>query len=138
VNALSQFKLVATLLILTATFSWVNIRLALLPHTIGLLVMGLGASLVIIGAEAVVPWLANHEDLAGLVGQFNFQGPVLEGMLAFLLFAGALQVDVVGLRSRAVTIGAMATIGILVSTAIIGCGVWGVADLMGVPISFST
>ncbi len=34
--------------------------------------------------------------------------------------------------------GAMATIGILVSTAIIGCGVWGVADLMGVPISFST
>jgi CPA1 family monovalent cation:H+ antiporter len=135
VNALSQFELVAVVLILTAMFSWVNIQLAILPHTIGLLVIGLGASLVLIGAEAAVPWLANLEDLAGLVGQFNFQGTVLEGMLAFLLFAGALQVDVVGLRSRAVTIGAMATIGVLVSTAIIGCVVWATADLIGVPIS---
>ena len=134
-NALSQFELVAILLILTATFSWVNIRLALLPHTIGLLVMGLGASLLVIGAETALPGLTNHEDLPGLVGQFNFQGTVLEGMLALLLFAGALQVDVVGLRSRAVTIGAMATIGVLVSTAIIGCVVWPTADLIGVPIS---
>jgi CPA1 family monovalent cation:H+ antiporter len=134
-NALSQFELVAILLTLTAAFSWVNNRLALLPHTIGLLVMGLGASLLVIGAETAVPGLVNYENLPGLVGQFNFQGTVLEGMLAFLLFAGALQVDVVGLRSRAVTIGAMATIGVVVSTATIGCVVWATGDLIGVPIS---
>jgi len=134
-NALSQFELVAILLTLTAAFSWVNNRLALLPHTIGLLVMGLGASLLVIGAETAVPGLVNYENLPGLVGQFNFQGTVLEGMLAFLLFAGALQVDVVGLRSRAVTIGAMATIGVVVSTAAIGCVVWATGDLIGVPIS---
>ena len=133
--ALSQFELVAILVLLTATFSWVNIRLALLPHTIGLLIMGLGASLVIIGAEAAVPILVNYENLAGLVGQFDFQGTVLEGMLAFLLFAGALHVNVLGLRSRAVTIGTMATLGVVVSTAIIGGGMWVAADLLGVPIS---
>jgi len=135
VIALSQFELVAILVLLTAMFSWVNIRLALLPHTIGLVVMGLGTSLVIIGAEAAVPSLVNYENLAGLVGQFDFQGTVLEGMLAFLLFAGALHVDVLGLRSRAVTIGTMATLGVVVSTAIIGGGVWVAADLLGVPIS---
>ena len=132
---MSQFELVATLLVLTATFSWVNFRLSVLPHTIGLLVMGLGASLVVIGAEAAMPGLFDYESLAALLRQVDFQQAVLEGMLAFLLFAGALHVDVVSLRSRAVTIGTMASLGVIVSTAIIGCVVWAAADLLGVAIS---
>ncbi len=132
---MSQFELVAILLVLTATFSWVNFRLALLPHTIGLLVMGLCASLVVIGAEVAAPGLFNYQGLAKLLRQVNFQKTVLDGMLAFLLFAGALHVDVVGLRSRAFTIGAMATVGVVVSTAIIGLGVWLAAGLLGVAIS---
>ena len=48
----SRFELVEILLIFTATFSWINIRLALLPHILGLLVMGLGASLSHPGFEA--------------------------------------------------------------------------------------
>ena len=133
--AISQFELAAILLTLTAAFSWVNFRLGLMPRTIGLLVMGLGASLVIIGAEAVVPGLVDYEDLAGLVRQVDFEGTVLHGMLAFLLFAGALHVDIANLRSRAFTIGAMATVGVVVSTAIIGCGVWLAAGVLGVAIS---
>ncbi len=132
---MSQFELVAILLVLTATFSWVNFRLAFLPHTIGLLVMGLGASLVVIGAEAAMPGLFNYESLAALLRQVHFQQTVLEGMLAFLLFAGALHVDVVSLRSRALTIGTMASLGVVVSTAIIGCVVWAAADLLGVAIA---
>jgi len=134
-TVLSQFELAAVFLFLTAAFSWINIRLALLPHTIGLLVLGLGASLVLIAAEAVVPGLTDYENLAGLVSAVDFEGTVLHGMLAFLLFAGALHVDVVSLRSRALTIGAMATLGVVVSTAIIGGGLWMAADLLGVPIS---
>ena len=133
--AISQFELAAILLTLTAAFSWVNFRLGLMPRTIGLLVMGLGASLVIIGAEAVVPGLVDYEDLAGLVRQVDFEGTVLHGMLAFLLFVGALHVDIANLRSRAFTIGAMATVGVVVSTAIIGCGVWLAAGVLGVAIS---
>ncbi len=132
---MSQFELVAILLVLTATFSWVNFRLAFLPHTIGLLVMGLGASLVVIGAESAMPGLFNYEGLAALLRQVDFQQTVLEGMLAFLLFAGALHVDLVSLRSRALTIGTMATLGVVVSTAIIGFVVWAAADLLGVAIS---
>ena len=133
--AISQFELAAILLTLTAAFSWVNYRLGLMPRTIGLLVMGLGASLVVIGAEAAVPGLADYEDLAGLVRQVDFEGTVLHGMLAFLLFAGALHVDIASLRSRAFTIGAMATVGVVVSTAIIGCGVWLAAGVLGLAIS---
>lgn len=133
--AISQFELAAILLTLTAIFSWVNHRLGLMPRAIGLLVMGLGASLVVIGAEVAVPGLVDYEDLAGLVRQVDFEGTILHGMLAFLLFAGALHVDVAGLRRRAFTIGAMATVGVVVSTAIIGFGVWLAAGYMGVAIS---
>lgn len=132
---MSHFELMALLLVFTAIFSWVNFRLAFLPHTIGLLVMGLGASLVVIGAEAVMPGLFKYEGLAALLRQVDFQETVLEGMLAFLLFAGALHVDVVSLRSRAITIGLMATLGVVVSTAIIGGVIWATADLLGVAIS---
>lgn len=133
-TSISQFELAAILLTLTAAFSWVNYRLGLMPRTIGLLVMGLGASLVVIGAEAAVPGLVDYEDLAGLVRQVDFEGTVLHGMLAFLLFAGALHVDIASLRSRALTIGAMATVGVVVSTAIIGCGIWLAAGVLGVAI----
>jgi CPA1 family monovalent cation:H+ antiporter len=132
---MSQFELVAMLLILTATFSWVNVKLAVMPHTIGLLVMGLSASLIVIGAEAVMPGLFNYEGLSVLLRQVDFQQTVLEGMLAFLLFAGALHVDVVSLRSRALTIGTMASLGVVASTAIIGSVVWAASDLLGVTIS---
>jgi len=134
-NAMPFFELAAILLVLTAVFGWINHRLAWLPHTIGLLVMGLGASLVITGAEAAFPGLLQFEDVAGLVRQVDFQETGLHGMLAFLLFAGALHVDVSRLRSRAFTIGAMATAGVVVSTAIIGFGVWLAAGVLGVAIS---
>ncbi len=129
---MSLFELGAILLVLTATFGWINHRLAWLPHTVGLLVMGLGASLVIIGAEAALPGLLQYEDLAGLVRQVDFQETVLDGMLAFLLFAGALHVDAPSLRSRAWTIGTMATVGVLLSTAIIGTGLWAAAKGLGI------
>lgn len=129
---MSLFELAASLLVLTATFSWINHRLGWLPHTIGLLVMGLGASLALIGAETAFPGLLQFEDVAGLVRQVDFQETVLEGMLAFLLFAGALHVDALSLRSRAWTIGTMATVGVLLSTAIVGVGFWAVAGMLGI------
>lgn len=52
---LSAFDLIAILLVLTAAFGWINHRFIRLPHTIGLLVMGLGASLLLIVVELAFP-----------------------------------------------------------------------------------
>lgn len=128
---MSPFELIAVLLVLTACLSWINRRLSFLPHTIGLLVMGLGASFVVVAVELALPQIALYEDLSGVVRQIDFQATVLDGMLAFLLFAGALHVDVAALRRRAVTIGSMATLGVLISTLIIGGGFWAIAGLFG-------
>lgn len=131
----SAFDLIALLLVLTATFGWINHRFIRLPNTIGMLVMGLASSLLLIAFELSVPEISLYEDLTQLVGEFDFQNTVLNGMLAFLLFAGALHVDLGLLRMRATVVGTMATVGVLISTVIVGLGFWGFAQLVGVDIS---
>ena len=131
---LSAFDLVAVLLVLTAAFGWINHRIVRLPHTIGLLVMGLGASLVLIGVELAFPPVLLYEDLAGIIRQIDFQATVLNGMLAFLLFAGALHVNLAVLRERSWAVASMATLGTLISTAIVGIGFWLASRALGVPI----
>ena len=131
---LSVFDLIAVLLVLTATFGWFNHVVIRLPHTIGLLIMGLAASLFLIGVEIARPEVHLYEDLAVLLRQVDFRATVLNGLLAFLLFAGALHVDLSLLRRRAWPIGVMATAGVAISIAVIGVGLWWISDVLGVPL----
>lgn len=131
---MSSFELVAILLVLTAGFSWVNHRYLHMPHTIGLLVMGFVASFVVISTEFVLPGILRYENLGGLVRQADLESTVLDGMLAFLLFAGALHVSLDSLRNRGWAIGSMATLGVLLSTIIVGFGLWVVSGAVGVAI----
>ncbi|MBB4659906.1 cation:proton antiporter [Parvularcula dongshanensis] len=131
---LSLFDLVAILLVLTASFAWVNHRFIHLPHTIGLLIMGLASSLVLVGLQLVLPDLDLQNRVASVIRRIDFQETVLGGMLAFLLFAGSLHVDLGKLRDRAWVIGSMATLGVLISTAVVGLGVWGAAQVLGIAL----
>ena len=131
----SAFDLIAMLLVLTATFGWVNHRFIKLPNTIGMLVMGLAASLLLIAVEVSVPEVSLYDDLTRLVGEIDFQSTVLNWMLAFLLFAGALHVDLGLLRMRASVVGTMATFGVVISTAVVGLGFWAISNFLGVGIS---
>jgi len=133
----SVFDLIAILLVLTAAFGWLNHVLFKLPHTIGLLLMGLVASLVLIGVEVLVPHVTFYESVEQLLRRIDFQSTVLNGMLAFLLFAGALHVDLSLLRSRAWSVGLMATLGVLISTGVVGIGLWWLSGLLGVGIPFA-
>jgi len=134
---LSVFDLVAILLVLTAAFGWINHRFIRLPHSIGLMVMGLCASLVLVGIELALPNVVLYENLTAILRQVDFQKTVLDGMLAFLLFAGALHVDLAILRNRAWIVGTMATLGILISIAVVGSGFWLAARLIELPIPFA-
>jgi CPA1 family monovalent cation:H+ antiporter len=130
----SAFDLMAVLLVLTAVFGWLNHVVIRLPHTIGLLVMALGASLVLIGIEVALPDVALYESLTAMLRRIDFRETVLNGMLAFLLFAGALHVDLAILRERAWTVGLIATLGVVISTAVVGIGLWWLSGILGVTI----
>ncbi len=133
---LSLFEIAALLLALSALFGWFNHTVLKLPHTIGLLVMALVASIALLGLEAMFPVLGITDTLQDAIGQIDFYATVMEGMLAFLLFAGALHVDFSFLKSQAWAIGLMASFGVILSTFIVGFGMYYLSGLLGVQVPF--
>ncbi|MGE3245275.1 MAG: cation:proton antiporter [Beijerinckiaceae bacterium] len=129
---LTLFDLAAILVTLTAVFAWFNQCCIKLPRNIGLLLMGLLASLVLVGIDLAIPHTQLYAALVGTIQKIDFYSAVMNGMLGFLLFAGALHVDLSKLKDRALSVALMATIGVAISTAIAGFGFWGLAHLFGI------
>lgn len=124
----------AILLVLATLFGALNYWFIKLPHTIGLMVIALVASLGLVGLDLINPALG----LSGLVNNFlaniDFNVTLMQGMLSFLLFAGALHVDLAQLLSRKWIILILASVGVLLSTAVIGTGFWFVTGAIGLSI----
>ncbi len=133
---LSLFEIAALLLVLSAILSWINRAYLKLPHTIGLLVMALVASFILMALQAFVPSIGLTDTMQSALGQIDFNETLMKGMLGFLLFAGALHVDLAKLRDAKWAIGTMATFGVVLSTFIVGTGFWGLAKLLGIDIPF--
>jgi len=134
---LSFFDLTAILLTLSALFGWLNHRYLPLSHSVGLLVMSAATSLALIGVELLFPQQQLLDVVTSALAQIDFSNVVMNGMLAFLLFAGALHVDLAKLRSRAWPIVILAGIGTVISTGLVGCGIWAASKLIGQPIGFA-
>lgn len=127
---------VATLLVLAAIFGAINYHWLRLPPTIGLVLIALASSLGLLALEGVMPGLNLSDQIGGALSDLDFADVLLKGMLSFLLFAGALHVDLGQLRQRAVAIGTMATLGVVVSTFLVGGAMWGVFRLVGLEVPF--
>jgi CPA1 family monovalent cation:H+ antiporter len=130
----SVFEIAALLVTLSALFGWVNLRFLRLPHTIGLLVMALSASLLMLALQKVVPGLEITSALKDILEGIDFYSALMEGMLSLLLFAGALHVDLNLLKDQKWPIAAMASIGVVLSTVVIGVALWLIAGLVGLDI----
>jgi len=131
---ISIFDLAAMLLTLSALFGWLNRRFLRMPHTIGLLVMGLLASLALLGLDVVFPGQHLLGDLTRILEQLDFTDVVMNGMLAFLLFAGAMNLDLRALRDRAGAVATLALVGTVISTALVGAAFWAAGQALGHPV----
>jgi len=134
-SVFAPFDVAAILILLAALLGYANYRFLKLPAAVGMTLMGALASLTIIALGATFPaW-----GLAQLIERFligiDFHATLMEGMLSFLLFAGALHVDWSHMRANRAVILALATFGVLISTGIIGIGTWWVGSMMGAAIS---
>ncbi|NEU12729.1 sodium:proton antiporter [Methylobacterium sp. BTF04] len=134
---ISMFDLAAMLLTLSATFGWFNRRFLRMPHTIGLLVMGLLASLALVLVDVAFPQEHLYADLTKVLDQVDFTAVVMNGMLAFLLFAGAMSLDLRALRDRAGAVATLALLGTVISTALVGGAFWAAAEALGRPLPFA-
>ncbi len=128
------FDLIAVFIVLAAAFSYLNLRLLKLPMTIGLMALALSFSLSLLVLETFSPTVM--EQVRPIVEHFDFDQALLHGMLAFLLFAGALHIDLDDLIWLRWPIAILATVGVLISTAVVGLLMWGVFTLLGFPLRF--
>mgnify|MGYP001277648892 FL=1 len=124
----------AVIVTLAALFGYINHRWLGLPHAIGIVVIALLASLGAIAIDAIFPALALQEAVRPILANIDFHDVLMKGMLSFLLFAGALHVNLGDLMSRKWAIGTMATVGVLMSTFMVGFAVWGISLLLGIDI----
>ena len=125
----------ATTITLAALATYVNHRYLRRPPTIALMAMALCASLALLVLRAWAPL-----DVSGLVEsarEVDFRAVLLDGMLPFLLFAGALHVDFNRMREEKAAIAALATLGVIAAAAATGALLWGAARLLHVPLSFA-
>jgi monovalent cation:H+ antiporter, CPA1 family len=131
---LSFFSLVSMLVALAAVASYLNYRYIKLPTTIGVMLVALVASLALV---LVGPYTGGvREQAATLVSQIDFNQVVLHGMLAFLLFAGSIQVSLEELAREWLPVALLAIFGMLVSTCIVGGVTWLVLGWLGLGIPF--
>ena len=108
------FQIVATLLTVAALFSYLNHRFLRLPAAIGLLLIGLIASLGLIALGTALPGLEHRAVL--LLERIDFDRTLMDGLLGFLLFAGALHVNLDDLAREKGVIGLLASLGLVLST----------------------
>jgi CPA1 family monovalent cation:H+ antiporter len=118
---MSPFALFSLVIVVAALFSFVNYRFIGLPTIIGVTLIALAMSLVLIIAGAI--GLPVREGVAVSLGHLDFGRFVLDGMLAFLLFAGALNVKLEELLGQKLAVGVLATVGVVVSTFLVGGGI---------------
>jgi CPA1 family monovalent cation:H+ antiporter len=126
------FDVAAILITVAAISGYINHRLLRLPQTSGTLLVALISSLAVVAVERLLPGAQLQHDVEGFLQHIDFDATLMRGLLCFLLFAGALHVDLEELVDNRWTIGVLSTIGVLLSTAIVGLLTWLVFRLIGI------
>ncbi len=131
---MSILDLATLLIFLAAGFTLINITVLKLPSTIGLMVIALGMSLTILFLGYFFPSIT--VGAGRIVEEFDFQEVLMNVMLNFLLFAGALSIDLNKLMEERFPILVLATLGTLMSTFIVGTLVFYIFPLVGYEINY--
>ena len=132
---ISLFDILAVLITLSAVFSYLNHRYIRLPTTIGLMLIALLMSLSLIVAGK---WGVGLEQQARLLlSSIDFNQALLHGMLSFLLFAGALHVNLNDLAQQKWIIGSLATFGVVASTLLVGTSTWLILGFLDVQMPWT-
>ncbi|VTU21749.1 Sodium, potassium, lithium and rubidium/H(+) antiporter [Variovorax sp. PBL-H6] len=129
-----MLDITAICLVTTALLAYLNHRFVRLPTTIGVMVIALGLSLAIVLLDVLGLDYGLRQYEESFVRSIDFSDVLMRGMLSLLLFAGALHVDLRELKSYRWQVGALALVGTLASTLVVGFGMWLVLPWIGVAL----
>jgi len=129
---MSLFDLISILLVTVTFFSYLNFRYLKLPSSIGLMIVSLAFSVVLVIFEKLGFSFSDYA--VDFIKLIHFKETLLDGMLAFLLFAGAQHVNLNSLKEEWLSISSLATIGVFLSTFLMGISTFYVGVLFGIDI----
>jgi len=133
--SMTLLTITSILITVSALFAFVNYHTLKLPTTIGIMVISLlfSSGLVLL---AHLGWQQGIQLAESIVGQIEFDDTLLDGMLGFLLFAGAMHINLHDLARNKWVIGLLASFGVVLSTCLIGTAAFFVFKLLGINMPF--
>lgn len=126
------YHAITLIVVLTAFFGYLNYRFIKLPRTIGIMLISLAASLSVIAIGNIFPDFFRKTITA--IGNIDFGEVVLKVMLSFLLFSAAIQIDTTKLKKERNAILGYATLGVVISTIVVGFLTYWMLGLFGLPV----
>jgi CPA1 family monovalent cation:H+ antiporter len=130
-TSLSAFDAAAILITLAALLGYLNHRFLRLPSSVGLTIMGMLASLLVLAFDRSLPASHLADGVASFLSGVDFHETLINGMLSLLLLAGALHVDWSEMRRGRLAILVLSTIGVVLSTVVIGGAFYLLAGMIG-------
>lgn len=133
---MTSFQLAALFLALVGAAGWINARTLHWPTATVMVLAGAANAGLLLALDRLWP-ASGAGPVIAAVEHLDFPRTVMGYMLAFLLFAGAMQVDLAELRRRRLSIWTLATLGVAASTVIVGAGLWLAARALGLEIGLA-
>jgi CPA1 family monovalent cation:H+ antiporter len=127
-------EILSITIVLAAVFAYVNNRFIKWPPTIGIMVLSLGTSILLVVLGKFDPLFSKKA--LQLASSIDFRDVLMNFMLSFLLFAGAIHIDAGKLKKERWPVLALSTIGIVISTSLVGGVTWYLFQIFNWPIPF--
>jgi CPA1 family monovalent cation:H+ antiporter len=131
---MDYFGIITILVVLSAAFGYINVKFLKLPDTIGLMVVTILFTLAILALSYFDDTLLIKE--RELIAQIDFKMVLLDIMLSFLLFAGALHTNFQQLKIQRKPVIIFATLGTLTSTFLVGSFTFLLLKIVGLNVDF--
>jgi CPA1 family monovalent cation:H+ antiporter len=128
------YNVITIVVVLSAIFGYINHRFIKLPGTIGIMIISIIASLVVVAIGSISPdFFVQTIEAIGLI---DFHTILMKIMLSFLLFSAAIRIDSKKLKSERLSIVTFSTIGVIISTFVIGSLMYFLTSLFGLSIDY--
>jgi CPA1 family monovalent cation:H+ antiporter len=134
--AMNYFDIAGILVALAAAFAFINHKLLKLPTTVGLMLLALLHAVALLLMDWIVPGVGVLTSAETLIGSIDFDQTLMQGMLGYLLFAGALHVNLNDLKRQTAVITLLATVGVLSTTFIVGGLTYVITGWLGIEVRF--
>jgi len=131
---MDYYTIASVLIVLSSIFGYINVRFLKLPTTIGLMIITIVFTLILLIIGQFNDALLTQEK--ELISNIDFETVLLDVMLSFLLFAGALHTNFEQLKVQRAPVLVFATLGTLVSTFLVGIMIYFLLQVIGLDVKF--